>query len=339
MKRFLPFRLRTSPYIFDLFAKGLNWMLINARWPALHYLDDFFAVLDSELQAKEFEEFFLMLCIMLGLKINEDKNICGTLAEFLGIEIDTLAMEARLPKKKPSKAKKWVKIVLQQNHISRKDLRSLLGFLLFVAKVVVSGRIFLRCLFNALSTYQKVYHLNAEMKADLIWWDTFLLQWNRVKILRKVETRRQVHLWTDASSSFRIRGYYLNEGKSIPSVTQAFSVRLHTRHRNRHITGKETMAVLHALQKWAQEFEGTQLIIHGDNTGVVNGLRNLSIRGPALDPLRKAVMILAVQNIVVESHWLSSEENLLADILLRSQWQKLANDYKHQQEVIPNAPH
>lgn len=62
-------------------------------------------------------------------------------------------------------------------------------------------------------------------------------------------------------------GFYLNDGESIPSTTQAFSVRLSTRHRNRRITVKETMAVLHVLQKWKHEFENTRLIIQGDNTG------------------------------------------------------------------------
>lgn len=106
MNRFLPFGLRTSLYIFDLFAKELNWMLVNAGWQTLPYLDDFFTVLESELLAKEYKEFFAALCAMLGLKIKESKNARGTLTDFLGIEIDTLAMEACLPEKKLSKAKK-----------------------------------------------------------------------------------------------------------------------------------------------------------------------------------------------------------------------------------------
>lgn len=109
------------------------------------------------------------MCAKLGMKINEKKNICDTRAEFLGIKIDTIAMEARLPADKLQKAKTWVKTVLQQKQITRDDLRSLLGFLSFAAKVVIPGRIFLRRLFDSLSKYQRVYHLNAEMRADLIW--------------------------------------------------------------------------------------------------------------------------------------------------------------------------
>lgn len=338
VERFLPFGLRTSPYLFDLFAKGLNWILITAGWQTLHYLDDFFAVLDSVLSADAYESFFSSICAKLGFKINGKKSVRGTCVEFLGIEIDTIAMEARLPEEKLLKAKTWVRKTLQENQISRDDLRSLLGFLSFAAKVVIPGRVFLRRLFNALSKYQRIYCLNAEMKADLIWWDKFFPQWNGVRILRSVESRRRINLWTDASGSFGIGGYYLNESESVPSTQQAFSIRLHTRLRMRHITVKEMMAVLHALQKWGHVFEGTRLVIHGDNTGVVNGLENLSIRGPALDALREAIMILAVRDIVIESHWLPSKENSLADLLSRGQWVNLADKYKHLQEIFPNAP-
>lgn len=166
---FLPFGLRTSPYLFDLFAKGLNWILINAGFRTLHYLDDFFAVLELNPLANEFEKFFSALCKALGVNVNETKNICGTLAEYLGIEINTVAMEARLPEDKLLKAITWVKTTLQQTEVSRNELRLLLEFLSFAAKMVIPGRVFLQCLFNALGKYQQVYHLNAEMRADLKW--------------------------------------------------------------------------------------------------------------------------------------------------------------------------
>lgn len=67
-------------------------------------------------------------------------------------------------------------------------------------------------------------------------------------MLQRIESRRKINLWTDASGSFGIGGYYLNEGKLVPSTTQVFSVRLHTRLQKKHITAKEMMAVLHAMQ-------------------------------------------------------------------------------------------
>src|SRR3954449_4135450 len=66
--KFLPFGLRTAPFIFDLFASGLQWILENKYgWNDLfHYLDDFLAILpplsDTERCGTEFEE----ICAELG---------------------------------------------------------------------------------------------------------------------------------------------------------------------------------------------------------------------------------------------------------------------------------
>ncbi|KAL8635332.1 MAG: hypothetical protein Q9228_007165, partial [Teloschistes exilis] len=94
----MPFGLRTSPFIFDLFAKGLHWMLIAIlAWDIiLHYLDDFLAVLPPGGDAMTFSTQFDNLCGRLGLKVNQKKDRMGTKAEFLGIEIDTEVMMAKL---------------------------------------------------------------------------------------------------------------------------------------------------------------------------------------------------------------------------------------------------
>jgi hypothetical protein len=49
MECFLPFGLTTAPFIFNLFAEGLNWLLA-AYLPLasiVHYLDDFIAIFPS----------------------------------------------------------------------------------------------------------------------------------------------------------------------------------------------------------------------------------------------------------------------------------------------------
>ena len=72
---------------------------------------------DSDLLADRYEEYFTALCASLSLKINTKKNICGTFVKFLGIEINSEAMEARLPKSKLLRAKTWVQQTLQGNNI------------------------------------------------------------------------------------------------------------------------------------------------------------------------------------------------------------------------------
>lgn len=90
-------------------------------------------------------------------------------------------------------------------------------------------------------------------------------------------------------------------------------------------------AVLHALKTWLPFLAGCRLIIYGDNTGVVQGLKHSSIIGPAMDSLREIVMIFATHDIVIESNWIPSKENFLADILSRGQWDKLTDQFSHLQ--------
>lgn len=300
-QRFLPFGLRTSPFIFDLFAKGIHWILINGGWEnTLHYLDDFSAILPSHTKAQAHEDFFLHLCLVLGVHIKDEKSLRATIAEFLGIELDSIKMEARLPPAKLKKAEEGNKKALAQRKITRENLQSLLGFLSFAANVVVPGRAFLRRLFTTFREFKRIYHIDVDMRADLHeWWAAFLPQWNGIQVLRRLESRKVIQLWTDASSLYGIGGFILMEDQKIPPISQAFSQKFSTRLRNKHITVKEMFAVLHVLNTWLPLLAQSHLIIYGDNTGVLQGLKRSSIIGPAMDPRRKIVMILSTHDIFI----------------------------------------
>lgn len=169
------------------------------------------------------------------------------------------------------------------------------------------------------------------MRADLEWWAEFLPHWNGIQVLQHLESRKIMKLWTDASGRYGIGGFLLMDNQKVPPISQAFSQIFSTRLRNKHITVKEMSAVLYALNTWLLLFADSHLITYGDNTGVVQGLKHSSNIGPAMDPLREIVMILSTHNIVIESNWILSKENFLADILSRGQWHKLTNEFPHLQ--------
>ena len=326
--RFLPFGLRTAPYLFDLFAKGRHWMLMaDLGWrPVMHYLDDFLGVLPNQEQAELFAEQFDRLCTELGLQVNLKKTIIGQVAEFLGIELNTVNMIARLSASKLSKAINAVNTALARPSITHQELKSLLGFLAFAARVVKPGRAFLRRLFDALSkTRYRPQRITSDMKADLLWWQTFLPRWNGVSLLRKLETRRQRHLWTDASGNDGIGGYYLHSEGERPSAKQAFSERFRSNLRSKHINIKEMAAVYMAMQRWLPDFAGSHLIIKSDNFAVASGIKKTSMRGQAMIYLRKIVMLAAQHDIVINSQWISTTDDWLADLLSRGRFDKLAD--------------
>jgi hypothetical protein len=332
--KFLPFGLRTSPFIFDLFSSGLNWILQNELgWAGvLHYLDDFLAVLAPHLDATRYAEDFDSLCKDLGFTVKQKKSYTGTCTDFLGLEIDTAAMEARLPSDKHAKALLLVRTYLRRRSLTLWELQSVIGFLSFAAKVVPLGRPFLRRLYNALSGYSASPHssrrpVTPQMKEDLRWWLAFLPQWSGVSIIRP--TREEAFVWTDAAGKKGIGGYLL-EAMDKPleflRPEHAFSARIPRHFRKKHINAKEMMAALKAIELWGpQLLEGKRLCFFIDNTAVVGGLTKHSIRGEAMAPLRKLLLLAAAWDIELVPRWIPSHENTLADALSRHEWRKIAN--------------
>ncbi len=173
----LPFGLCSAPKIFTALADGPEWILRNQG--AAHewqYLDDYIAVgsLDSEECAFNCR---LMSHIseQLGVPLAPDK--CegpSTCITFLGIELDSVALEARLPAEKLERIRKLVSEWLSGKARTRAELDSLTGQLQHAATVVIR-------MYDLLATVKKPHHhvpIRSGLKSDLAWWDTFLLTWN-----------------------------------------------------------------------------------------------------------------------------------------------------------------
>ena len=326
IERYLPFGLRTAPFLFDLFAKALNWILISVLgWTIiLHYLDDFFAILSPTDDAVVYGQQFDDLCAQLGLAVNHSKDIMGTIADFLGIEFDSGRMQARLPPDKLARARNTANNLLNRATISHQELESAVGFLSFAAKIVIPGRAFLRRLFDALRKPIAVHRITPGMKADLLWWSTYLDDWDSLKLLRHLDSRPTWHIWTDASGRLGMGGY-IREHASQP-VMEAFSIRLATRHRRKDIQFKEMKAVQQAIQLWLPRLRGSKLVLYCDNDACVYGLQKLSIRGPAMAPLRDIAMLLARNDIHLVPTWIPTKANQLADDLSRFRYRKIADE-------------
>ena len=110
----------------------------------------------------------------------------ATCLTFLGIEIDSVKLELRLPTEKLRRVKQAVKEWFGRKAARRKELESLLGLLQHAAKVVAPGRRFVRRIIQALTGVKHRDHyvrLGAEIRSDLLWWHRFLDKWNGVGIL------------------------------------------------------------------------------------------------------------------------------------------------------------
>ena len=122
--------------------------------------------------------------------VNHSKDIIGTKADFLGIELDSILMQARLPPDKLARARNTVNNLLNRRIISRHKLESAVGFLSLTAKIVIPRRAFLRRLFDAIRRPVAIIRITKAIKADLLWWKAFLKDWNGISLLGHVADRQ-----------------------------------------------------------------------------------------------------------------------------------------------------
>ena len=92
------------------------------------------------------------------------------------------------------------------------------------------------------------------------------------------------------------------------------------------INYKEMNAVLVALRLWGECFVNIQLVVHTDNSVIFQGLQCWTTRNSEISPLREIALLLARQNIEIYPIWIPSHDNLLANLLSRQDFRKLAKN-------------
>lgn len=129
----LPFGLRSAPKIFNAVADALNWYLHKQGIPVIrHYLDDFIIISPPHTtQCRKSLEILDRVCCSLGVPIADHKRDGPTTClTFLGIEVDTLAGQLRLPADKRQRVRALLRQWGARRTCTRKELESLIGLLL-----------------------------------------------------------------------------------------------------------------------------------------------------------------------------------------------------------------
>ena len=186
--RMLPFGLRSAPKIFSAIADAAQWVLKNMGVTlSLHYLDDFILVAKSTAEATQQKHLLVSQFERLGIPLEpaklEGPTTCLT---FLGIEVDTVALQLRLPGPKLSEVRRCLRQCAFHPSISKHTLEHLTGLLQFATKVVRPGRPFLRRLYALQNVGDHPDHrvrMSAPAQADIVWWLVFSEQWNGISLL------------------------------------------------------------------------------------------------------------------------------------------------------------
>ena len=157
----LPFGLRSAPKIFTASADALEWRVAQqgVRY-VFHYLDDFVVI--GPAGSSECADSLNTLegvCAQLGVPLAPEKRDGpSSVLIFLGIIIDTVKGELRLPADKLRRLSGAVEEWLGKKWCTRRELESLIGTLQHACSVIRPGRSFLRRAIALLSVAKKPRH-------------------------------------------------------------------------------------------------------------------------------------------------------------------------------------
>ncbi len=319
----LPFGLRSAPKIFSALADALEWILFNRGVSTLiHYLDDFLTMgcgntSQCSVNLNQIQD----TCKLLGIPLKRQK-IEGpdSRMTFLGIELDTTTMEARLPKSKLDHLKEVLHEWSNKKSCQKRNLLSLIGKLSHACKVVLAGRIFLRRMIDRAKTVRRLnhwVHLTAEFHADLAWWQTFLEYWNGCSMMQ-VHCMNQVPdrvVATDASGSWGCGAIWGN---------QWLQCQWENEWKDRSIAVKELLPIVLAVAVWGQQWRHQLVVFKCDNMAVVQIVNAQNCRDPLLvQLLRYLHFYTAVLDIRVRANHIEGVNNSIADAISRNHLQVL----------------
>ena len=180
---------------------------------AIHVIDDFLFLATSRAKCLADMQAFIKMCGDLGVPLATGKTVGPSNAlQFLGITLDAVSMEARLPEDKLTQCRLLLRLFLSRHKVTLRQLQSLIRVLNFCCSVIGPGRAFLRRLIDlTLGVSRPHYHirLTRQVKLDLLTWQDFLTGFNGKAFFvdDKFLTGDYLQLFTDASGGLAMGRY------------------------------------------------------------------------------------------------------------------------------------
>ena len=188
----------------------------------------------------------------------------ATCLPFLGIEIDTVQLELRLPFDKLQRVQELVIEWRSKKVCTKSDLLSLIGLLQQAVKVVRPGRTFVRCMISLSMVAKKPQdHLwfNKAFYSDLEWWYYLVGQWNGISLLAPFQWQYpDGEVTSDASGSWGCGAFHGSEW---------FQLQWEQNSTQLNIMNEELIPIVAITMLWGPSWAGMTVQAHCDNQAVV----------------------------------------------------------------------
>lgn len=271
-------------------------------------------------------------CNDMSTPVEEDK--CegpATILPFIGIELDTVKLEIRLPADKLQRLQEQTREWRGKKAGTKRDLLSLIGTLNHACKAVRQGRSFLRWLIDLSKVAQHLHHhirLNLSARSDIQWWYPFAATWNGVSML--LEHKKQspdVVVTSDASGNWGCGAY---------CESQWFQLQWGDSTKTMHITIKEFIRVVIAAAIWESNWAGKAVLIRTADAAVVAVVNSSTSRDHEVLHLMRCLVFISVKfNFIFSAAHI---HNQLADALPRDNCQHFVSQYPQAQRLSSPIP-
>lgn len=313
----VPMGCASSCAIFESFSSALEWVARHKLGchGVVHILDDFLFIEKTKERCAESLKLFLEFCSLVGIPLADEKTFQpNQVMEFVGITLDSVAMEARLPLDKVQKCYSLIEDFLGRKSCKKREMESLIGYLNFTCSVVLPGRAFLRRLISSIMNVKEPYHyikISAEIKSDLAMWKTFVGNFNgKSMFIHDLFLSSSVlSLYTDAAASLgygAVFSSYWFYGEFPPQC------------RNLNITLLELYPIVLAVNVWGHLWENHCVRFYTDNQALVHIINRKTSRDKHIMKLVRSLVLACLRhNVLFESAHVRGCKNVLADSLSR----------------------
>ena len=306
----MPFGLTTAPWVFTRLMRAVKRFLRRKGVRVNSFIDDFLIWARSKERAALHLEWTKRVLVWLGFRINIKKTSTTPSQQitYLGVDLDLQNLTMSLPPAKVSHLVSLSFSTTQRQFVSRADLESLIGLVIFSYSVLPIGRMYATPLIVWMNTHTSalarfvrvpVTHSLREMLSPFCTYK-FLSRKRSFKRLipdLTVMTDASDYGWSGVILPYCVKDIWCAEDRS------------------RHINEKEMLAIHYFAQFMSPCLAGKHVVIHTDSEVVFFCLKRMgSLRSPALMSLvREFLSLCLAQDITFEVRHIPGKLNVLAD--------------------------
>ena len=307
----MPFGARASSFHMQSVANCITDILKLHGIHSLMYLDDLIILSPNREEAWRHYYIASTLLEELGLPEAADKAQPPTQRlKWLGIMVDAENMTLSIPQEKVNDIRGQVAYYSNKAYITKKQLQSLLGHLLFIAKCIRPARIFVSHLLNALrGASSNSIRIDDNFRADLAWFSQFCSEWNGVGLVPPKSPGKVLLVdaclsgigGTDGERAYGVQVAPVQDGAA-------------------NITELEAMNVVVAIHSLLSPRDrGSHILVRCDNQAATHAFRTGRAQNRVLQECARAAwMAQALLGIDISYDHIPGKDNEVADALSRA---------------------